>query len=82
MIHGLDELDITGYSPKLLGKIQSKQLLTGITTKHDCNGQSSIQIDIATGGTATPHISGSDVKDCWGSVRKETITTQDWEAGT
>lgn len=26
-----------------------------------------------------PHIAGSDVKDCGGSV---TITTQDWEAGT
>jgi hypothetical protein len=36
MYHGLDGLDITGYSDKLLAEIQSKQLLTPLTAKHDC----------------------------------------------
>jgi hypothetical protein len=81
MYHGLDGLDITGYSDKLLAEIQSKQLLTSLTVKHDCNNKSSVQITIATGGVATPHIPGADVKDFGGSVYKTTLHTENWEAG-
>ncbi|MDR0741951.1 MAG: hypothetical protein LBE98_00605 [Puniceicoccales bacterium] len=81
MYHGLDGLDIIGYSNKLLAEIQSKQLLTPLTTKHECNNKSSVQIMIATGGIATPHIPGADVKDFGGSVYKTTLETENWEAG-
>jgi hypothetical protein len=81
MYHGLDGLDIRGYSDKLLAEIQSKQLLTSLTVKHDCNNKSSVQITIATGGMATPHIPGADVKDFGGSVYKTTLHTENWEAG-
>jgi hypothetical protein len=81
MYHGLDGLDITGYSNKLLAEIQSKQLLTPLTVKHECNNKSSVQIIIATGGMATPHIPGADVKDFGGSVYKTILETENWEAG-
>jgi hypothetical protein len=81
MIHNLDKLDIVGYSNKLLAEIQSKQLFSAIVMKHECNGESSIQVAIASGGMATPHVPGAEVKDFGGSVRKVTIITQDWEAG-
>ena len=40
-MHGLEGLDIVGYSSKLLGEIRSKQLLMPLTVKHDCNNKSS-----------------------------------------
>jgi hypothetical protein len=63
MIDGFEGLDLVGYSNKLLAEIRSEQLLNAVTTKHDCNNKKSVAVIIATGGMATPHIVGADVKD-------------------
>jgi hypothetical protein len=60
----------------LLAEIHSKQLLSEIVTKHDCNDESSIQIAIAGGEIVIPHVIGEGINDCvWSATQRATINT-------
>jgi hypothetical protein len=79
MFKDLEHYDMTTFTPRFLAEVREKRKLADVAEEYDCEGASSVTVPIFSGGTSKPRIYGNMIPDFGGGIRKDVITTHDWD---